>query len=135
MKTKRPGAGNPIIAAATPARPLNCDPISREDDEYIKRITEWKRLRAEHDLAGYGNASVRISHEIDALEGQIIAGYPATFRGLIELLEMTYAILAARDLDRSSLRGCGPVTMLVAQAVLSLENCSGEIYTPRGGAS
>ncbi len=63
-----------------------------------------------------------------ALEGRIVAGHPLTFRGLNVLLEMVYDILAARDIDRESWVGCGPVTMLVARAVHAVQDSEGAIF-------
>ena len=69
--------------------------------------------------------------EMNALEGKIVTGFPVTFAGLTQLLEMTYALLAARDFDRDSLAGCGPVAMLVARAAYAVSYCSGEINSRR----
>ena len=111
------------------------DTASREDDDYIKRIDRWKRLRAERKLIKPPSDDlIRMADEIEAVEGRIISGYPLTFRGLNVLLEMIYDILAARDIEQGQIDAHGPVTMLVARAAKAVECCEGELYRKRGAS-
>ena len=121
------------LHAIAPTSQLDEDARARrEDDELLKLLVRWERLRAEYILADIGSdEKSRIAHEIESLDGCIIRLAPHTFDGAQEALRAAHAILTARDSNNDAYLGDGPASQIIARVIYALGDETGALVRPR----
>ncbi len=99
--------------------------MRREDEALYKLVNQWEATYYKYRAAAEGRGE--LVDQIEALEGRIVRLTPATFLGLVKVLQMAHMIMSARDADPDSYIADGPAAALIARVIRAVDHEDGAI--------